>query len=119
MNFSLFSFLNQIQSFFSKTETPMTDSTWEEIPETVMAELEKLVNQLPDPSFQMTELKEAILSQLKQWEDDENVNHLVILGSPTADLKRLISASFPETHLKKVEVIYPLSDQRSKQAPSV
>lgn len=96
----------------------MTDSTWQEIPETVMAELEKLMNQLPHPSSQVTEIKEAILRHLQEWEADQNANHLVILGSPVSNLEPLVAASFPRQQLKEVEVIYPLSRLNIHQNPS-
>jgi len=118
MNFSLFSFLNQIQSFFSQAETPITDPTWEEIPETVRVELEKLISQLPHPASRITTIEREVISQLKEWEADQNANHLVILGSPLSNLESLIQASFPQRYLKGVEVIYPFSDLRFREQPS-
>ncbi len=118
MNFSLFSFLNQIQSFFSQAETPITNPTWEEIPENVRAELKKLMSQLPHPPAQVTEIEREIITRLKAWEVDKDENHLVILGSPVSNLEGLIRASFPEHHLKGVEVIYPFSSLKFREQTS-
>jgi len=117
MNFSLFSFLNQIQSLFSQAETPMTDATWQEIPETVRVELEKLITQLPHPSSQITTIEREVISRLKEWEADKYANHLVILGSPVSHLEGLIQASFPQHYLKEIEVIYPFSDLSFRKQP--
>ncbi|MFP3786852.1 hypothetical protein, partial [Burkholderia sp. SIMBA_024] len=82
--------------------------SWQTIPDSVISQLEQLINQLPYPSSRITVIEETIISHLKEWEADQKANHLVILGLPVTNLTDLIPASFPKEHLKNIEVIYPL-----------
>jgi len=115
----LLSFLNQIQSFFSQAETPITDSTWQEIPESVMTQLENLISQLSHPSPYLTSIEEEIISRLKAWEVDRDENHLVILGSPVSDLQSLIATSFSEKSVKGIKIVYPFSDWHWQQPAKI
>lgn len=113
-----FSFLNQIQSFFSQAETPIADSNWQEIPESMMTQLETLMGQLSHPSPDLISIEQEIFSRLKEWETDRKANHLVILGLPISDLKSLIAASFSEKSVKGIEVIYPFSNLTWREEPA-
>jgi hypothetical protein len=118
MNLSPLSFFKEIQSFFSQAETPITDSTWQEIPEAVKTQLNQILSELPPPSSSITAIQKEIFARLKDWETVQEANHLVILGSPMSNLASLISASFPHHCIKEVEVIYPFSKFTFREQPS-
>ncbi|WP_216086688.1 hypothetical protein [Halothece sp. PCC 7418] len=88
----------------------MRNPTWEDLPEGVISELEKLMSELPHPSSYLTVLKKEVRSALKAWKAKEAANHLVILGSPVSPLTELIVASLSQQPFPELEVVYPFSD---------
>jgi len=118
MNSSVFSLLHQLQSFFSQAQTKVVEKHLQELPEEAINRLKDITAQLPNPASDITTIEQASLSHLKKWQEIQDANHLVILGSPVTNFADLIPTSFPKKQLHHVQIIYPFANFEFREQPS-